>query len=329
MNPLPIDYDDVARAHERLAGVARRTPVMRSSAADAQAGATLYFKCENLQRIGAFKIRGAYNAVAQFTPAQRAAGVVTFSSGNHGQAIARAAQWLGVPALVVMPQDAAAMKVEATLGYGAEVMRYDRYGEDPATLVERIVATRGMTFVPPFDHPHVMAGQGTAAKELFEEAGALDMIVTPLGGGGLLSGTAVAARQLAPACDVIGVEPEAGNDGQQSLARGEIVRIPTPRTIADAAQSRSLGRHTFPVLQRLGVRVATASDAQLVDAMAFFAARMKLVVEPTGCLGAAAVMSGALDLRGKRVGVILSGGNIDVPRLAALLATTARPAPSA
>jgi len=294
--------------------------VMRSAAADALTGATLYFKCENLQRTGAFKIRGAYNAVAQFTPAQRAGGVITFSSGNHGQAIARAAQWLGVPALVVMPHDAAAMKVAATAGHGAEVVRYDRYAEDPATIVERLAGERGMSFVPPFDHPQVMAGQGTAAKELFEEVGALDVIVTPLGGGGLLSGTAVAARHFAPACDIVGVEPQAGNDGQQSLAKGEIVRIDTPKTIADAAQSRSLGRHTFPVLQQLGARVVTATDAQLVEAMKFFAARMKLVVEPTGCLGAAAAMNGAIELRGKRVGVILSGGNVDLPRFAELLA---------
>lgn len=316
---LSISWDDVARAHERLAGIAERTPVMRLAAADALSGATLYFKCENLQRTGAFKIRGAYNAVAQFTPAQRAGGVITFSSGNHGQAIARAAHWLGVPALVVMPQDAPAAKVAATAGYGAEVVRYDRYAEDPAAIVERLAGERGMSFVPPFDHPQVMAGQGTAAKELFEEVGALDMIVTPLGGGGLLSGTAVAARHLAPACEIVGVEPEAGNDAQQSLAKGEIVRIDTPKTIADAAQSRSLGRHTFPVLRQLGVRVVTVSDAQLVATMKFFAARMKLIVEATGCLGAAAVMNGAPDVRGKRVGVILSGGNVDLPRFAELV----------
>lgn len=316
---LAITYTDIAAAHERLAGIAHRTPVMRSATADAMTGATLFFKCETLQRIGAFKIRGAYNAIAQFTPAQRAAGVVTFSSGNHGQAIAKAAQLLGVKATVVMPQDAPAMKVAATEGYGGEVRRYDRYAEDPLQVIERIVNERGMTFIPPFDHPHVMAGQGTVAKELFEEVGALDMVVTPLGGGGLLSGTAVAAHQLSPSCEVIGVEPEAGNDGQQSLAQGRIVRIETPKTIADAAQSRSLGQHTFPVLQLLGARVVTASDAQLVEAMKFFAARMKLIVEPTGCLGAAAVFNGPLDVRGKRVGVVLSGGNVDLARFASLV----------
>jgi len=319
MTSLAICYDDIARAHERLAGIAHRTPVMRSTTADAQTGATLFFKCETLQHIGAFKIRGAYNAVAQFTPAQRAGGVVTFSSGNHGQAIARAAQLLGVHAVVVMPKDAPAMKVAATEGYGGEVVRYDRYAEDPALIIERIAAERGMTFIPPFDHPHVMAGQGTAAKELFEDVGELDMIVTPLGGGGLLSGTATAARRFAPQCEIVGVEPEAGNDGQQSLAQGKIVRIETPKTIADAAQSRSLGQHTFPVLQQLGARVVTATDDQLVETMKFFAARMKLIVEPTGCLGAAAVFNGQLDVRGKRVGVVLSGGNIDLARFAALV----------
>lgn len=319
MTSLAISYDDVARAHERLAGVAHRTPVMRSTTADARTGATLFFKCETLQHIGAFKIRGAYNAVAQFTPAQRAGGVVTFSSGNHGQAIARAAQLLGVHAVVVMPKDAPAMKIAATEGYGGEVIRYDRYAEDPALIIERIVAERGMTFIPPFDHPHVMAGQGTAAKELFEEVGELDIIVTPLGGGGLLSGTATAARHLSPRCEIVGVEPEAGNDGQQSLAQGRIVRIETPKTIADAAQSRSLGQHTFPVLQQLGARVVTATDDQLVETMKFFAARMKLIVEPTGCLGAAAVFNGQLDVRGKRVGIVLSGGNIDLARFAALV----------
>jgi threonine dehydratase len=318
---LAISYDDVARAHERLAGIAHRTPVLRSTTADERTGATLFFKCETLQHIGAFKIRGAYNAIAQFTPAQREGGVVTFSSGNHGQAIARAAQLLGVRAVVVMPKDAPAMKVAATEGYGGEVVRYDRYAEDPALIVERIANERGMTFIPPFDHPHVMAGQGTVAKELFEDVGELDMIVTPLGGGGLLSGTATATRHFAPACEIVGVEPEAGNDGQQSLAQGRIVRIETPKTIADAAQSRSLGQHTFPVLQQLGARVVTVTDDQLVETMKFFAARMKLVVEPTGCLGAAAVFNGQLDVRGKRVGIVLSGGNIDLARFASLIAS--------
>lgn len=319
MTSLSISYDDVARAHERIAAVAHRTPVMRSSTADERTGATLFFKCETLQRIGAFKIRGAYNAVSQFTPAQREGGVITFSSGNHGQAIALAAKLLGVKAVIVMPKDAPEMKVAATQGYGGEVVRYDRYAEDPAVVVQRIADERGMTFIPPFDHPHVMAGQGTVAKELFEEVGELDFIVTPLGGGGLLSGTATAARRLSPRCEIVGVEPEAGNDAQQSLAKGEIVRIETPRTIADAAQSRSLGQHTFPVLRDLGARVVTVSDDELVETMKFFASRMKLVVEPTGCLAAAAVFTCKLDVRGKRVGIVLSGGNIDLDRFAQLV----------
>jgi threo-3-hydroxy-L-aspartate ammonia-lyase len=319
MTNLAISFDDVAAAHERIAAVAHRTPVMRSATANLRTGATLFFKCENLQRIGAFKIRGAYNAVAQFDHAQREGGVITFSSGNHGQAIALAAQRLGVKAVVVMPHDAAEMKRAATQGYGGEVVGYDRYGEDPAEVVARIAQQRGMTFIPPFDHPHVMAGQGTLAKELVEEVGALDMIVTPVGGGGLLSGCATVMRALCPQAEIVGVEPEAGNDAQQSVERGEIVRIATPQTIADAAQSRSLGRHTFPVLQQLGARIVTVSDDQLVDTMKFFASRMKLVVEPTGCLGAAAVFNGKVDVAGKRVGVVLSGGNVDLARFASLV----------
>ena len=316
---LAISFDDVAAAHARLAGVAHRTPVLTSRTVDAMTGATVFFKPENLQRIGAFKIRGAYNAVAQFTPAQRAGGVVTFSSGNHAQAIALAAQLQGVKAVIVMPEDAPRMKVDATRGYGAEVLRFDRYGEDPVALVERLAAERGMTVIPPFDHPHVMAGQGTLAKELIEDVGALDLLVTPVGGGGLLSGCAVAARHLLPQCRLFGVEPEAGNDAQQSLAAGRIVRIDTPRTIADAAQSRNLGRHTFPVLQRLVEGIVTVSDAELVQAMALVAGRMKLLVEPTGCLALAALLGGKLDARGLRVGIVLSGGNIDLARFAQLV----------
>jgi threonine dehydratase len=319
MTPLAISFDDVVRAHERLAGVVHRTPVMTSRTADAASGATIFFKCENLQRSGAFKIRGAYNAVAQFSAAQRAGGVVTFSSGNHGQAIALAAQMLGVKALVVMPQDAPAIKLAATRGYGAEVLPYDRYREDANEVVARVARERGMTVVPPFDHAHVMAGQGTLAKELIEDVGELDMLITPVGGGGLLSGCATAVHALSPHCAIVGVEPEAGNDAQRSLACGEIVSIETPQTIADAAQSRSLGQHTFPVLRALGARVLTVSDADLVEAMKFLASRMKLLVEPTGCLGAAAVLSSKLGLRGQRVGVVLSGGNVDLARFAALV----------
>ncbi len=318
MTDLAISYEDVTAAHERLRGVVHRTPVMRSRSVDALCGAQVFFKPENLQRAGAFKLRGAYNAIAQFTPAQRAGGVVTFSSGNHGQAIALAARLLGVQATVVMPEDAPRAKKEATRGYGAEVQLFDRYAQDGADIVQALAAERGMTVVPPFDHPHVMAGQGTRAKELFEDAGQLDLLVTPVGGGGLLSGCATVAHALHPRCRLFGVEPEAGNDAQQSLAAGRIVRIATPHTIADAAQSRNLGQHTFPVLQRRVEAIVTVSDAELVETMKLIAARMKLLVEPTGCLAAAALLHGKLDLRGLRVGVVLSGGNIDLERFAEL-----------
>jgi threonine dehydratase len=318
--PLAISSDDVAAAHQRLAGVAYRTPVLTSRTADARTGARLYFKPENLQHTGAFKIRGAYNAIAQFTPEQRAGGVITFSSGNHAQAIARAAQLLGVRALVLMPQDAPESKRAATLGYGAEVISFDRYKEPPEPLLRRLAEERGMTPVPPFDHAHVMAGQGTLAKELIEDVGPLDILITPVGGGGLLSGCSTAAQALSPGCRCYGVEPEAGNDAQQSLAAGRIVHIETPRTIADAAQSRHLGELTFPVLRERVTAILTVSDAELVETMRFFVSRMKIVVEPTGCLAAAAVLHGKLDVKGLRVGIVLSGGNLDPARLATLLA---------
>ncbi len=248
---LAISYDDVAAAAQRLAGVAHRTPVLTSHTADAQTGAQLFFKCENLQRMGAFKFRGAYNALAQFSPQQRRQGVVAFSSGNHAQAVALAARLIGMPATIVMPQDAPAIKIEATRGYGADVVLYDRYTEDREAIGQRLARERGMTLVPPYDHPHVMAGQGTAALELMQEVGRLDLLLVCVGGGGLISGCAIAARHLQPECRVIGVEPEAGNDVQQSLQRGEIVHIEVPRTIADGAQTQQPGRYTFPVIQAL------------------------------------------------------------------------------
>ncbi|CAB3784778.1 L-threo-3-hydroxyaspartate ammonia-lyase [Paraburkholderia caffeinitolerans] len=318
MSTLPISFEDVAAAHERIRGVAHRTPVLTSRTASALAGAELFFKCENLQRMGAFKFRGAYNAIAQFTPEQRAGGVITFSSGNHAQAIALSAQLLGVKAVIVMPQDAPAVKVEATRGYGGEVVFYDRYTEDREALGQRLAAERGLTLIPPYDHPHVMAGQGTAAKELFEDAGELDVLLTPLGGGGLLSGCATSAHALAPRCTVIGVEPEAGNDGQRSLQTGSIVHIDTPKTIADGAQTQHLGGYTFAVIRERVSEIVTVSDAELVETMKFFASRMKLVVEPTGCLAAAAVLQRKVDVRGKRVGIVISGGNVDLLRFAAL-----------
>ena len=316
---LAISFDDVAAAARRLAGIAHRTPVMTSRTADALTGASLFFKCENLQRMGAFKFRGAYNALAQFTPEQRRAGAIAFSSGNHAQAIALSARLLGMPAVIVMPKDAPQMKIDATRGYGAEVVLYDRYTENREALGAKLAEERGMTLIPPYDHPHVMAGQGTAAMELIEEVGTLDLLFVCVGGGGLISGCATAAKHESPECRVIGVEPEAGNDVQQSLARGEIVHIDVPRTIADGAQTQHAGRYTFPVIQALVDEVVTVSDEQLVKAMRFFGERMKIVVEPTGCLGAAAALDNVVDVRGKRVGVILSGGNIDLRRYAELV----------
>lgn len=322
---LAIDFNDVQQAAQRLAGKAHRTPVLRSRSADERSGASLFFKCENLQRMGAFKFRGAYNALSQFTPEQKRAGAIAFSSGNHAQAVALSARLLGMPSVIVMPQDAPQSKLDATRAYQqgmarSEVVLFDRYTEDREALCRRLAEERGMTMIPPFDHPHVMAGQGTAALELIEEAGPLDALLVCVGGGGLISGCAVAAKHLLPGIAVHGVEPEAGNDTQLSLQRGEIVRIDTPRTIADGAQTQSSGLLTFPVIQALVSSVLTVSDDQLVETMRFFATRMKLVVEPTGCLAAAAVLQGAIDLRGQRVGVIVSGGNVDLQRFGALLA---------
>ena len=313
-------FDDVAAAARRIEGHAHRTPVLRSRTADEALGAQLFFKCENLQRIGAFKFRGAFNALAKFDEQQRRGGVVAFSSGNHAQAIALAARILGMPATIVMPHDAPAAKVAATKGYGGQVVIYDRYKDDREQIGRELAQKHGMTLIPPYDHPDVMAGQGTAAMELFEETGPLDALFVPLGGGGLLSGTALATRALAPQCKLYGVEPEAGNDGQQSFRSGSIVHIDTPSTIADGAQTQHLGQHTFAVIRRDVDDVLTASDAQLVEAMRFFATRMKLVVEPTGCLGFAAAREMKAQLRGLRVGVLISGGNVDVERLGALLA---------
>jgi threonine dehydratase len=322
---LPISFDDIRAAAERLRGVAHLTPVMTSRTADERTGARLFFKCENLQRMGAFKFRGAYNALARFTPEQRRTGVIAFSSGNHAQAIALSARLFGMPAAIVMPQDAPPSKIEATRGYGAEVVLYDRYRDDREAIGRRIAAERGMTLIPPYDHADVMAGQGTAALELIEQVraldgGGLDLMLVCVGGGGLISGCATAARALLPACRVVGVEPEAGNDVQQSLRAGRIVHIEVPRTIADGAQTQHAGQLTFAVMQALVADVVTVSDDALVQAVRFFAERMKLVVEPTGALGAAAAFGGQADVRGKRVGVIISGGNVALDRYAQLLA---------
>ena len=312
-------YEDVAAAARRIEGHAHRTPVLRSPTADALGGAQFFFKCENYQRMGAFKFRGAFNSLARFTPDQKKAGVIAFSSGNHAQAIALAARLLGIPAVILMPIDAPAAKLEATRGYGAEVITFDRYKVDREALTKQVAAERGMTLIPPFNHPDVIAGQGTAAKELIEEVGELDFLFAPLGGGGLLSGTLLAAKALSPNCKVYGVEPEAGNDGQQSLRKGEIVDIPVPRTIADGAQTQHLGDTTFGVIRRDVTDILTATDDQLVQCMRFFAERMKMIVEPTGCLGFAGARFGGADIAGKRVGIIISGGNVDIARFAQLV----------
>ncbi len=326
--PLAISADDIATARRRIEGHALRTPVLTSRTADERTGAEVFFKCENFQRMGAFKFRGAFNALAQFTPEQRRQGVIAFSSGNHAQAIALSARMLGMPAVIVMPHDSPAAKLAATRGYqegqaGSEVVIYDRYTEDREAIGRRLAEERGMTLIPPYDHPHVMAGQGTAAAELLQEPGPLDLLLVCMGGGGLISGCAVAAQAASPGSVVIGVEPEAGNDTQQSLALGRIVHIDTPRTIADGAQTQASGKLTFPVIQRLVKGIVTVSDEQLVRSMRFFAERMKLVVEPTGCLGAAALFEGALEglvaTKGRRVGVIVSGGNVDLARYAGFI----------
>ena len=313
-------FADIERAAQRLAGVAHRTPVLTSRIANAQTGAELFFKCENLQRSGAFKFRGAYNAIAALTPDEKARGVVAFSSGNHAQAIAYAGSLLGVRTVIVMPTDAPVLKLEATRGYGGEVVAYDRYKDDREAIGRRLATERGLTMIPPYDHSDVIAGQGTAALELFEETGPLDLLFVCLGGGGLLSGSALSAAERSPGCAVYGVEPEAGNDGQRSFREGQIVRIPVPVSIADGALTTHLGERTFPIIRAKVADVLTVSDAMLVQTMRFLLERLKIVVEPTGCLAAAAALGAPVPVAGRRVGIILSGGNVDSRVLARLLA---------
>ncbi|TKT80097.1 threo-3-hydroxy-L-aspartate ammonia-lyase [Aquamicrobium sp. LC103] len=322
MQDLPT-YEDVAAAARRIEGHAYKTPVLTSATLDKELGARVFLKAENFQRMGAFKFRGAYNALSRFTDAQKKAGVLAFSSGNHAQAIALSAKLLGIAATIIMPEDAPAAKLEATKGYGGRVVIYDRYSQDRDEVSRRVQEETGATLIPPFDHPDIIAGQGTAVKELIEEAGELDALFVCLGGGGLLAGSALAARGLSPEAEIYGVEPEAGNDGQQSFRAGSIVRIATPKTIADGAQTTALGALTFEIIRREARDILAVSDAELVAAMRFFAERMKIVVEPTGCLGLAGLRRSAEQVRGKRVGVIISGGNVDLHRFAALLAGSA------
>jgi threonine dehydratase len=316
-------HADVEAAARRVDGQARRTPVMTSRTVDEASGATVFFKCENFQRTGSFKFRGAFNALASLTPDTRARGVIAFSSGNHAQAVALAAQILGISATIVMPGDAPASKRDATRGYGAELVTYDRYRDDREAIARSLAAERGASVIPPFDHPAVIAGQGTVAAELIGQVGPLDSLYVCMGGGGLLSGCALAAKALSPGCKVYGVEPQAGNDGQRSFRDGEIVRIDVPQTIADGAQTQSVGALTFEIIRRDVSDILTVSDAQLIDCMRFFFARMKIVVEPTGCLAFAAVRALGRQLAGRRVGVIISGGNVDVERMTALFSTPA------
>ncbi len=313
-------FDDVVAAAKRIEGHAHRTPVMTSRTVNDELGAEVFFKCENFQRMGAFKFRGAFNALSRFDDRQRRAGVVTFSSGNHAQAIALSARILGLPATILMPHDAPAAKAAATKGYGGNVVVYDRYNEDREAIGKKLAEEKGMTLIPPYDHPDVISGQGTAARELFDEVGDLDALFVPLGGGGLLSGSALSGRALSSRCRLYGVEPEAGNDGQQSFRSGALVHIDTPRTIADGAQTQHLGAYTFAIIKRDVDDIFTATDDELVDSMRFFAARMKIVAEPTGCLGFAAARKLKSELRGKRVGIVISGGNIDLERFTSLLA---------
>jgi len=316
---LPVTFADIEAAAARLEGIAHRTPVMTSRTADGKTDGSLFFKCENSQRAGAFKIRGAYNAVATLTAEQRRNGVIAYSSGNHAQAVALAGRLQGVATTIVMPKDAPAAKVSATREYGGEIIFYDRYTEKREEICARLAADRGLTIVPPYDHPQVIAGAGTAAAELFEAVGELDVLLVGLGGGGLLAGCALAARALSPRCRVFGVEPETANDGQQSFHAGKVIRIPTPRSIADGALTTYIGEYNFPIIRTLVHDVVTVSDQMLVDTMKFFAERMKTVVEPTGCLGAAAALSKRFHRPGDRVGVLITGGNIDLARYAELL----------
>jgi threonine dehydratase len=308
-------FADIESAAQQIAGAAHRTPVATSRAINARTGAELFFKCENLQRTGSFKFRGAYNTLSRLSADERRRGVVTFSSGNHAQAIALAGQVLDIPRVIVMPSDAPAVKRIATEGYGGEVVLYDRDREDREAIGQRLSRERGLTLVPPYDHRHVIAGQGTAARELFEEVGALDFLFVPCGGGGLLSGSAIAAHALSPGCKVIGVEPAAGDDATRSFRTKQLQTVNNPKTVADGARTPSLGSLTFPLVLQYASDMQTVDDPTLIRTMFYLWERLKLVVEPTGALGAAAAIEGATPLRGARVGVVLSGGNVDLAQV--------------
>jgi threonine dehydratase len=311
-HPRLPTYADVERAAEQIARVAHRTPAVTSRTVNERTGAQVFFKCENLQRTGAFKFRGAYNALARLSPDQRRRGVVTYSSGNHAQAVALAGRLLEIPRVIVMPADAPAVKRAATLDYGAEIVTYDRAHEDREAIGWRIARERGLTLVPPFDHPDIIAGQGTVARELIQDVGTLDLLLVPCGGGGLLSGSALTAHTLAPACRIVGVEPAKGDDATRSFRMKTLQRVENPETVADGARTSSLGTLTFPLVLDLVSDMTTVDDRTLLKAMFFLWERLKLIVEPTGALGAAALLDPDVLAGAARIGVILSGGNIDL-----------------
>ncbi len=317
--PLPIGLGDVRRAAARLHGVAHRTPVLTSRHLDGLTGASLHLKAEHLQRVGAFKFRGGYNAVAALPAEVRARGVVAFSSGNHAQAVAAAAQLLQVHATIVMPEDAPAVKLEATRGYGAEVVLYDRYTQDRLAIATDIANARGATLIPPYDHPEVMAGQGTTALELLDQVPAIDLLVVPVGGGGLLSGCAVAASALAPGIEIVGVEPEGRRAARDAMAAGAVVEVDVPRTLLDGQQTPNIGALPLRVLMALVDRVVGVTDAEAAHAVRVLATRTKQLVEPSGAAGLAAVLAGHVPVAGRRVGIVLSGGNVAAPGLARIL----------
>ncbi|MEU3980823.1 threo-3-hydroxy-L-aspartate ammonia-lyase [Streptomyces sp. NPDC026672] len=315
----PVTLRDVQDAAAQIKGVAHRTPVLRSRTLDELVGAEVFLKCENFQRIGAFKFRGAYNTASRLSAEQLAKGIAAYSSGNHAQAVALSARELGTTAVIVMPEDTPRSKLEATAGYGAEIVTYDRYTGDRVAIGEALAAERGLTLVPPYEHPHVIAGQGTAALELVEEAGELDALVVPVGGGGLIAGSATAAKGLLPGVRVVGVEPEAGDDTRRSLAAGHRVSIPVPRTIADGQAADIPGELTFSVNRRLVDGISLVSDDQIRDAMRFAFERLKIVLEPSGASGLAALLAHRVEALPRRVGVVLSGGNVGAARFAELV----------
>jgi threonine dehydratase len=319
MGEIRVTFEDIRAAHERVKPHAVRTPILRSAAIDERTGAQVFFKCENLQNMGAFKFRGAYNALSQLSAEERQRGVLAFSSGNHAQAVALAGKMLGIKTVIVMPEDAPKVKLEGTRSYGAEIVLYSK-NQSREEIAKRLARERHLALIPPFNHPHVIAGQGTTAKELIEETGPLDALLVPCGGAGLLSGCAIAAKALAPACRVVGVEPEAGNDVTRSFREKRIVEIPVPDTIADGARTQAPGDITFPLVLRYVDEMLTVSDGELLNAMFYLWQKLRVVVEPTGALAACALLEKKISLRGARVGIVLSGGNVDLAWAAEILA---------